>query len=88
MAENPTFLTADGREIDAWGRSVQREQKQPEAEPQTTGPGYDGMTSDELKAELKRRQDEGRQFDTASIKKKSDLIDALKADDEAAGGDS
>ena len=44
---------------------------------------YDDMNVDELKDELKKRQEAGREIDTSGIKKKSDLIKALKADDKA-----
>lgn len=86
MAELVTFLTADGREVDAWGRTIEKQQDDAEWTPEQQAAGevdYDSLTADELKAELKRRQDEGRKIDTTQIKKKSDLVDALKADDEA-----
>jgi hypothetical protein len=44
---------------------------------------YDDMTVDELKDELKTRRDAGREIDTTGVTKKSELIEALKADDNA-----
>jgi hypothetical protein len=50
--------------------------------------GYDSLNADQLKAELKARQDAGREIDTKGIKKKADLVAALEADDEAQASES
>lgn len=59
--------------------------KQPETVVESNSPvkDYSGMTVDELKDELKTRQEAGREIDTEGITKKSQLISALQADDVA-----
>lgn len=44
---------------------------------------YAGMNAEQLKDELAARLEAGREIDTKGIKKKAELIEALKADDEA-----
>jgi hypothetical protein len=63
---------------DAWGRSTEADEGVNFEESP-----YMGMKVDELKAELKVREDAGRQFDKGSIKTKRDLVAALEADDKA-----
>lgn len=92
--ENPTELVGSqtfnmgDQEVNAWGR--------PHDEDVTFDDGandnYDQMTIAGLKDELKVRQEAGRDIDTSNIKKKSQLIAALRDDDraqasEAAGED-
>jgi hypothetical protein len=48
---------------------------------------YTTWSAAQLKEELKKRQDAGREFDTAGVTKKGQVIDLLKADDEAAAAE-
>lgn len=62
---------------DAWGRPAEGD------EDVDFAGRYDSMKGPELKAEVKRRQAEGREFDTAQLKTVRDVRSALEADDEA-----
>lgn len=59
--------------------------KQPETVVESNSPSkdYSDMTVDELKDELKVRKEAGREIDTEGITKKSQLVAALEADDQA-----
>lgn len=50
-------------------------------------PKYDDWSSADLKAEVKRRQDEGRQLDVKGLTKKSEVAAVLRADDAANAGE-
>lgn len=58
-----------------------------EDDSQEAGPDYDAMTSKELKAEVKARQDAGREIDITGMTKKSQVAGALRADDAAAAAE-
>lgn len=45
--------------------------------------GYAGREAEWLKEEVKRRRDAGREIDTKGVKRKSQLVKLLEADDEA-----
>lgn len=64
---------------DAWGRSADDTETVSFEESKYMTMKVDGENG--LKAELKRRQAEGREFDTSQIKTKRDLVAALEADD-------
>lgn len=86
------FFVKEGRWTDPWGRDGGDAALDDNGYP-TQGPGaeddpdlsvnYRDMKVDELKAELSRRLEAGREIDTSGITKKSELIAALVADDEA-----
>ena len=74
-------MAAPGEEPDlrdAWGRSADAQESVNFDESE-----YAGYKVPELKAELKAREQQGREFDKENIKTKSDLVAALEADDKA-----
>lgn len=92
--ENPTELVGSqtfnmgDQEVNAWGRPHDEDVTFDD----TTGDDYDRKFVPELKDILKARLEAGREIETADIKKKSQLIAALREDDraqaaEAAGQD-
>ena len=66
---------------DAWGRSTEGEEAVTFEESKYMAMKVDGEEG--LKAELKRREEAGRQFDKSQIRTKRDLVAALEADDKA-----
>lgn len=86
MIHPGVFKDAEGNYRDPWGNAVAVFEEEVDLEPQDPTQGikdYSGLTIEELKADLRGRQELGRQFDTSKIKKKADLIQALIDDDEA-----
>jgi hypothetical protein len=63
---------------DAWGRPAEADEDVDFAESV-----YMKSTAAELKEELKKREEAGREFDKSQIKTKRDLVAALDADDRA-----
>lgn len=72
--------------VDAWGRRADEDVDMSDQAPTPTD-NYNDQTVGDLKAELKKRQDAGRQIDTSGITKKSQLVEALRADDRAQEAD-
>lgn len=56
-------------------------------EPPAPTKDYESMTSKELKAEVAERQEAGREIDITGMTKKSQVADALRADDAAAAAE-
>jgi hypothetical protein len=62
-----------------------REDEEPEtALDQLQGKSYDEWSSGDLKAEVKRRRESGREIDTSGVTRKAQLASLLREDDEAA----
>lgn len=68
--------------VDAWGRRADEDVDM--SEPAAPDDTYNDQTVGDLKTELKTRQEAGREIDTSGITKKSQLVEALRADDRAA----
>ena len=76
QAQDSQVFMIDGQLQDAWGRPAD-EAEAVEFEENV----YQNQTVTALKAELRKRRDAGREFDTGQIKTKRDLVAALAADD-------
>jgi hypothetical protein len=69
--------------VDAWGRQVEGYEvpkAEPEPEP-VEDDRYDEMSAQELKDELQRRREAGREIDTTGVTRKAQLAQALREDD-------
>lgn len=80
----------DGVPVDPWGRTVEGyddlESDLEEAEKAgqaREADAYDSMTADELKDELKARQEAGREIDVTGVRRKAELAQKLREDDAA-----
>jgi hypothetical protein len=73
-----------GVPVDAWGREVEGyeipSESAPEPEP-VEDDRYDEMSAQELKDELQRRREAGREIDTTGVTRKAQLAQALREDD-------
>lgn len=78
QAKESQFFMIEGKLQDAWGRTVDPDADEPIDFNESQ---YKNMKAPELKAEIKRRQAEGREFDTGQLKTKADAVSALEADD-------
>lgn len=62
-----------------------REDEEPETDlDQLQGKSYDEWSSTDLKSEVKRRREAGREIDTSGVTRKAQLASLLREDDEAA----
>lgn len=93
--EGMAVFIKDGIAVDPWGREVEgygeSQPEQTEATPQQPAEEereddqYDNMSADGLKEELRRRQDVGREIDTTGVRRKADLAQKLREDDQKNG---
>jgi hypothetical protein len=87
--EGMAVYIRDGVAVDPWGREVEGfdvegSQKAAEAAQQPAEDDqYDEMSAQELKDELRRRQDAGREIDTTGVTRKAQLAQKLREDDKA-----
>lgn len=85
--EGMAVYIKDGVAVDPWGREVEGfdvegSQKAAEAAQEPAEDDqYDEMSAQELKDELRRRQDAGREFDTSGVTRKAQLAQLLREDD-------
>lgn len=81
------FQRADGSLSDAWGNTVDEsevsfDEGDTQEDEETTGK-YADLTAQQLKDEVKARQEAGRTFDLTGVRTKADLARVLEADDAA-----
>lgn len=85
--EGMAVFIRDGVAVDPWGREVEgyeiKEAPATPTEAERDDDRYDEMSANELKDELKRRQEIGHDIDITSVRRKADLAQKLREDDAA-----
>lgn len=87
--KNGVSMDAWGREVDGFGSGAQQADSESVEAPQAVSRDdreddqYDNMSADELKEELRSRHESGREIDTTGVRRKADLAQKLREDDEA-----